>query len=468
MAAAPLSTLLAASASVWRTRPVVLAALGAATVLSLMAVCCGVGFITAPWFVCEMFALQLNELGGRPTERGPSWIAAGLLLVCAVFLVASVGWLTVLGFGAETPPVGPPRPLAWTEIAQGGGSLAALASAGAAGFVLPFMFAPLILVEKRAGLGGAVLESARLVLDGGVARHLGISFLSNGLQVVPLALAALVAALWLSPELVPVALLASLPLLAFTVPLGQGVVVATYVSTRDGATDLARARTVNQPPRALALLWLAVCLGPLLAFATLGASLARPSHLAEGTLPPQALRVASFDVSAPQRHYLEDTPLELHTNLGAVRVVAPDGGGTGTLPLRGEGNVEHVRVARQRDAYAIEVVRGGVAYLTWVTRAGVRLDDGLQRRLLDRASLHEIALLIATLLATAIAMLPTLASLGRLRRAYALPVAERLRPAALTALRERTLRRAWAVALVLLVPNALALGFGVSRLAGWG
>ena len=146
--------------------------------------------------------------------------------------------------------------------------------------------------------------------------------------------------------------------------------------------------------------------GPLLAFATLGASLARPSRLPEGTIPARASSVAAFDVRGPQRMYLEDTPLELHMGLGGVRVAASDGGGAGTLPLRGHGTVTRVRVARQGGAYAIEVTRGATAYLTWIDRAGVRLDDGLQRRLLDRASLGEIGFLIGTLLATALAMLP--------------------------------------------------------------
>ena len=73
-----LGALLVGSWAVLRAHPVVGAALGAAVVFSLASMLFGIGVLSAPWFICEIFALQLAVLTGRSAVRGVGWIRAGV------------------------------------------------------------------------------------------------------------------------------------------------------------------------------------------------------------------------------------------------------------------------------------------------------------------------------------------------------------------------------------------------------
>src|SRR3954468_10386202 len=118
---------LQASASLLRARPVVTLALGAAVVLSLLSVCCGVGLFTTPWFMCELFALQLFEHSGRAAPRQLSLLCARLVLLGAVLLVSSVAWLTLLGSSPELAAE-IPRASSVSALMKSGGFFAALGS----------------------------------------------------------------------------------------------------------------------------------------------------------------------------------------------------------------------------------------------------------------------------------------------------------------------------------------------------
>ena len=62
------------------------------------------------------------------------------------------------------------------------------------------------------------------------------------------------------------------------------------------------------------------------------------------------------------------------------------------------------------------MIQGGSAYTTWIDRAGVRQDDDLRARLLDRVPSWALLAMLASLLSTASVLLPVLASFAEVRR----------------------------------------------------
>jgi hypothetical protein len=427
-------------------------ALGAAIVLALVAVCFGMGIVLAPWLLCELLGLQLGEALGQPIARSRSWLAASFVLLGAVLLTALVGWLTGLGLGDE---------------AAGGlwGGLLAIASAVVSlAFVLPFLYAPLISIEAGAGLGRAVLESARLVSSGGALRHFSLSLGAHALTAAPPLLAALAAVLSSQSESAPTWAVLSLPLLSFTVPLGQGMVVSAYVERRQPFAAARPALAAARPPPLLIALWVALVAAPLLSFSMLGVSFVRPSRLSEGALPEGGETIASF---APLRGQPRVQPsgsaLEIRASTTEVQVVTGDGGGVGRLPLRSHAPIEALRVVRARDSYGLELVQAGRAYSTVIDRSGVRLDDDLHARLLDRVPTWALLLMLLSLLSTATVLLPVLAALGELRRSEL----QALGPSELSQRRTRTIARSFAAAAPLVPLAALSLYWALhSLLAG--
>jgi hypothetical protein len=107
-----------------------------------------------------------------------------------------------------------------------------------------------------------------------------------------------------------------------------------------------------------------------------------------------------------------------------------------------------------------------VRYVTRVDRAGVRQDDDLRARLLDRVPSWALYLMLASLFATAAALLPVLAGLSDVRRAYTREAGARLAPQALSEQRARTIRRAYLVALLLVPFSAYSLYWGAQSVLG--
>jgi hypothetical protein len=446
-----LGPLLRSSFGLLRARPVVTLALGAAVVLSLLSVCCGVGLLTTPWFMCELFALQLSEAGGRPVTRNLSWFPAGLVLLGAVLLVSSAAWLTLLGASPDLP-VDVAHSASLSTLMRSGGFFAALGSTIALVFILPFLYAPLILIEERARFDRALLESARRVVSGGALSHAGFSLFAHALQLAPPALGALVT-LFVEPSLVPIVTLVLAPLMCITLPLGQGMIVCAYTQSRP--EPLPPHDPVADPAHALAALrarsatgrytfgWLALVLLPLVSLLVLGLALVRPSRISAGAAPDGVL-VAELHPKGerPTRAFVQDTALEVVVAPRSVRVVASDGGGAGQLPLRSRAAIQRVRIVRVRDAYAIEIMQKNSMFSTRIDRAGVRLDDDLRARLFDRVRPASLAFVLLVLLVTALCTLPVLDALARARRGHALPPDKRPTAALLVLDLERSLRKA--------------------------
>jgi len=449
-----------------RARPGVMIALGGGVVLSLISVCCGIGVVMAPWLLCELVALQLAETQGRPVERNRSWVGAGLILLGAVMLTASVGWLTWLGLGTDATQFAATARSMTMRVVDGAGLVATASALVSLVFVLPFVYAPLILLEARANFGDAILESARLTDLGGASRSFGLSLAANIVQLSPVLAAGVGAAIVARDDVWPLLVLLSVPLLSLSVPLGQGMLVSAYAELREDVADQSRTRLAGRPPGALVVTWIVIAAAPVLSFGMLGASLVRPSRMSEGQLPTsKSESVAAFaPLIGQQRVHPPSTALEIVVDAKSARVVASDGGGAGKLPLRSAAPIEGLRVVRVRERFGIELSQNGQASVTWIDGAGVRLDDDLRARLLDHVPSWALLAMLASLFATASALLPVLAALAELRRLYTLQPGERPAPSELSRVRRRTLRRALIAAVVLTPLAVLSLYWGAQSL----
>jgi hypothetical protein len=409
----------AGSVRLLRARPVMSLSLGAAVVLGLVASCCGVGALIAPFFLCELLALQLGHaLPGKegPPARHGGWLAACVVLLGAVVLTASVGWLVGLGLGTEllaTDAVD--RVASSLALPDSAWLLVPVSALGALVFVLPYSYAPHLLIERPMPMIEAMVESARRVRSAGVLSQAALSVCAHALQVAPVVLGSAAAHALAGPELGSLWALFSLPLMVLTIPLGQGMITSSFAAQSGGerATTL-EARAL--PPRArLALaLWVFLIVSPLVSFAMLGASLVRPARLSSGELPDRVETLAELTPSDGfSSRMLPGTALTVSARRRGVYVEASDGGGAGKLPLRSRAPIDRVRVGRVRDRYAIAVEQGRRRSLTFVDRAGVRQDDGLRARLDDRLPAYALAFMIAGLLAITLVQLPVLARAGQ-------------------------------------------------------
>ena len=459
------------SVELTRTRLLVSLALGAGVVLSLVSLCCGIGALMAPWILCELLALQLSQALDRAVERSRAWFGAGAVLLAATLLVGSVGWVTWLGLGTDPVSLAgtaSDSDAGWRQLGSGGAWLAAASSVASWVFVLPFVYTPLLLLDTRSTVGAAVLESARLVRAGGALAHFQLAFVANALQVSPLLLSAALATLIAGSDRRALWMLFAAPVMALTLPLGQGMVVASYAACRPRLADMSRTRLAGRPPVTLVLLWVALVAAPLLSFGMIGASLVRPSRVSLGTLPADAeLVAAAAPLERELRVYPPGTALEILITPRRAQVTASDGGGAGGLPLRGGAPIAAARVVRVRERYGLELSQGGRRYATWIDRAGVRLDDDLQARLFDRLPSWALLAMLGGLFAIAFALLPVLAQLGELRRLYTLKPAERPAASELSRLRRRSLQLAELVGVALSPFAGLSLYWGARSLFGW-
>ncbi|MFK7985085.1 MAG: hypothetical protein AB8I08_03565 [Sandaracinaceae bacterium] len=451
------AALLGRSLEVLRDHPIASAALGGAVLLSIGSTVFGVGMFATPWFMCELFALQLAVLGLETTPRGLAWLRAGLLALAAVGLVVAATAVAALFIGPDVSTAdGASGPLPWPD-AVARTLVIALSTAMAAGYISPFLYAPVILLERGGTTGAAAVESAWLVSRGGPLRHVALAFAAHLLPLVP----ALAAAIWVARTYeraaTPVGVLLGLPLLTLTIPLGQGLVSAAYAGSQPDLPDPRWTRVEGRPPRPLAVALFAVVAAPVVAVVLVALGASRPSPMATGAAAGEAL--VDCPVSATTVVHVPDTTLTL--DLGQATLTAGDGGGVGPL-VGAPREVRHVRVLRRADRYAIELEGDSVSHL-WVNRAAVRVDDTVRARLSRRMPAWGLPSLAIAFLLGSLLMPGAFGALGAVRRVYGTPLSKRTAED-LPALHQRTMRRAWKVTAALAIPAALSFSAGVAVL----
>lgn len=398
-----------------RAHPVVSLSIGTAVVLSLIAVPTGLGALLAPWFVCELFAVQLSMLGETPQARGRSWASATLVVFLTVVVIAIAGWIAALGFGPDfTTADRSLAPLPWPEALRRGGLVAGtLALAVAAG--TPFIYAPLVLLDRGGRIGGACLESAALVRRGGALRHYALAFFAYLFSLSPALVSMILVARTVERAATPLGALFALPLLPASIPLGLGLVTVAYLAQRKSLPQAHLVRASGSLPFGLVALMSLASLAPLFGLLLMAFAGLVPSRPHLGVLPQDALIV----VDTPARAHIDVpyTTIEIEIDGARVSVFAGDGDGVGALPRAADAAIDHVRVGRIGDDFGIELapVRGP-SRVVRVDRAGLRVDDSVEARLRSRS---PDSVLIGFIVCFAICALGSLAYLGPLGEARA-------------------------------------------------
>jgi hypothetical protein len=405
-------SLVSPSVGVLRRHPVVSLSLGAAIVLSLLAVPTGLGALVTPWFVCELFAIQLTSLGETPQPRGRGWASAALVVLLVVVVIALAGWIAALGFGPDvTTADRSEAPLPWPEALRrvglicGTGGLAVAAST-------PFVYAPLVLLDRGGRLGGAVLESAALVKHGGALRHYVLTFFASMLSLSPALVSMIAVARTLERAATPLGVLVALPFLPLSIPLGLGLLTSQYLAQRPLLGEARVAQRGQAHPLGLVLLLGFGTLAPITGLVLVAAGGLVPSIPRIGPAPEGVVVV---DEAPRPRTAIPDTTLEVRIDDAHVSIFAGDGDGVGELPRVFHAPIEHVRVVRIHDDHVVEITSGGVSRVVRVDRAGLRVDDSVEARLVSRAPGFALIGFVVCFAICAIGNLAVLAPLGEAR-----------------------------------------------------
>jgi len=452
-----LGPLLARSWSMLRAHPVIAAALGGAVLFSIASMLFGVGILATPWFVCEIFALQLAILTKRPTRRSVAWIRAGVFVLGMTGVVVAATWTAALGIGPDVSTADAARgPLPWPEAV---GRVAMIASVTwiSVGFIAPFQYAPLILIERGGTIGAAVLESAYLVRRGGAVRHWALAFFAHLLPLLPALIAAVVVARTFERAATPLGVLVGLPLLPFSIPLGQGLLTLAYVERRRELSEPRWTRREAKPPVALVTVMVALVLLPMTGVALVAVGALRPAPPSLGSAPSgSAILARRFDRPPPTLH-VPSTTLAIEVEGSHLRIIASD---DAALRVGGVGPIDRVRVRRIGDRYAIEAHADRWWHVV-VDRAGIRTDDSVGDRLGRRMPPWGLAAIALAFALHALLLVRALEPLGEVRRLYGAPATDRPPLGDLRRARADAVRTAWRVSAVLAVPSALAFAAGV-------
>ena len=466
-AAQPGVALLARSWAVLRAHPVVASALGGAVVLSMASMLFGIGVVVTPWFVCEIFALQLAVLNDAPTRRTAAWIRAGLLVMGLVGVVIAATLLGALAIGPDVSTAdSAAAPLPWPEALR---QVALIATVGTltVGFIAPFAYAPLILIERGGRVGEAILESAWLVRRGGLLRHWALVFLAHLLPLAPAIVAALVVARTFERAATPLGVLIALPLLPLSIPLGQGLLSAAYVERRAELSERRWTRAEGRPPSGLVMVLVLSVLAPTLSVVFLFLGALRPAPPLPGEEHEGTVILARAIANGHRTElFVPDTTLTIVVDGPELDVLAGDGGGAGRVPRSWSMPITLVKVRRRGSFYAIQIRNVEGWWTTEVDRAANRVDDSVSARLRARLPPWALPAIGLAFALSALLLVRALAPLGALRRAYGAPKTHRPPLAELRRERQRVFRHAWILGGLLLVPGALALAGGLLALLG--
>lgn len=381
------------SLAILRAHPVIGGALGSAIVLSICSMCTGVGLLAAPWFVCELLAVQLATEGRAVVPRGRPWIVASGVVLVMLLVAAGAGWLASFWFGPDWM-IDPDEPLPWPDTLRRIG-LVFGASTTAALFLAPFVHAPLILLDRGGRLGGALVESASFVHSTGRARHFVISAGAQVLALSPALLAAMFFARTFERAATPFGMLAALPLMPVSIALGLGLVTAAYVENAPLLGDARRAQRLEPLPPAHRFVLGVVVLGPLAGLLMIGGSAFLPARPVRAAAPPGTeVAVLTPGPSGEARVWVDGTSLEVRVH-GRRLAVAAGAEPVLEIPVAWSEPLTLVRVVYVRDDYAIEARTTTEAWHVRVDRAGTRVDDSVRRRLESQIPGWVLAMFVA-------------------------------------------------------------------------
>lgn len=459
-----LGPLLARSWGIVRAHPVVTTALGLAVLLSFASMLLGIGVVVTPWFVCEIFALQLAVLTDRPTARSLAWVRAAALVLGMTGVVVAATFVAALAIGPDVSTAdAAAAPLPWPEALRRVLQIATVTGL-TVGFIAPFQYAPLILIERGGTVGAAVLESAWLVRRGGLVRHWLLAFAAHLLPLLPALVAAIVVARTFERAATPVGVLLGLPLMPLTIPLGQGLLGAAYVERRRELSEPRWTRREGKPPRALVALLVLLVVTPMLAVACLALGALRPAPASRGPRAGSGPILIDRPIDGRAALHIPDATLELRVEGRHLRVVAPDGE---EVAMRGpwQDAIDRVRVRRTGERYVVEARADGWWWIE-VDRAAIRADDTIAARIERRLPVWGIPAIGLSFALSALLLVRALEPLGEIRRLYGAPATERPPVRELGERRRRAVRVALGIAATLLLPAIAALAAGAMALLG--
>ncbi|MFO0708510.1 MAG: hypothetical protein U0353_01650 [Sandaracinus sp.] len=444
------------SLGVVRVHPWVMLALGFALVLAVASTFTGLGLVLVPWFVCELIALALGASGVPLRPRGLAWVQAALMVLASGVLFGSVVILAALVFGPDLVTVDRGAVLPWDQSLLRMAGIVAISLVSLA-YVLPFVHVPAILVERGGPFGTAVLESMLLVRRVGVLASFRLVLVAASFALLPAIVAAMVAARWIDRASTPLGVLASAPLLLFSLPVGLGVLAQGYLLARHLLPARHLVHRAKLAWTTLVFLALGV-LAPVAGLVLLLVACALPAPLLHGAPPADAVELASFGEG---EHLVPSSTLRLRVapERVSVRPAIDDEDIVLSTPAsrRGARPLTRVVVHAAGDLYVIELWsrarREGHAL---VTGSGLRVDDTVHRALDERMGVWRALVFGPTFLVIALLVI---AALGPLAETRAQAPADEREVA-------RVERRVHHIGLVLLPLAALVVALGALAVAG--
>jgi hypothetical protein len=364
-----------------------------AWIVFLLLVCNVLGILFVPRAVARLVRrlMQADPLLAPATPRELTRMPLGATVPATVWL----GLATFINVSAWAGPMDP---------ASGGPEL--LATAGVflvLGLVVsPLAFMPFAAASHTRGTVTGAPHSYRVAIALGPIRLLAGTLAANACLVVGVLVASVGRATgskW--PPLLGFLLLAGMVPVSFTIVRGlylRGLTRFTegdpFASDEDGSGP----RLTDLPRRVRAVAW-------SLAPASLGLAVA----LVAAAMTPTPLRDAgrpdSRKCAVDGSHSLQLPSAQVTATSQGIRIEAPDGGGAGFVPAGFEADGRLPLHLRQRGdgSYEVRACTLRRAAFTIVDGQGVRLDDGIARRVLGRlGTLGGGALFIAFALFSAL------------------------------------------------------------------
>ncbi|MCC6558547.1 MAG: hypothetical protein IT372_36900 [Polyangiaceae bacterium] len=404
---------------VGRVHPWVTLALGVALVLAVASAFTGLGVVLFPWFVCEVFALSLAASGVPVQPRGRAWLRASLVVLAIAVVFGSVVVLAALVFGPDVSTADRAAVLPWGQALL---RLAGITSISVAALVyaLPFAHVPIVLLERGGTVGEAALESVLLVRQAGVPRTFRLVLVAAIFALLPSIGGAIVTARMLDRASTPLGVVASLPLLLFSLPAGLGLVAQGYLLHRHllPARHLVRARPLA---RTTSVLLTSATIAPIGGLVLLLWSCTLPAPLLRSELPPTARVVAERAVGSDAAQGIFSAPGTTLSFAVAPRgvEVRPALEGATTL-LRAQSArrpIVEARVLALGDVFAVELLSAGHRSEGWalLDLSGARLDDTTHRALAERMGVWRALVFGPSFLVIALGLLAALGPLAELR-----------------------------------------------------